>query len=335
MRTGWTVRAPFRIQPPASSRGVHGPSAVVDPNAYVWSDQGWRGVPLSEAIIYELHVGTFTPQGTFAGVTERLPYLADLGITVVELMPVADFPGSHNWGYDGVSLFAPSRAYGTGDDLRHLVNTAHGLGLGVLLDVVYNHLGPDGAYASAFSPRYLSTRHKSPWGAAVNLDGEGSRQVREFFIENALHRLHEYHLDGLRLDATHGLIDDSPRHVVAETPRSVARRAHQTPHSRTWLALPPRPCRPDAAGGVRAAGCAGSGRWPDPRLCALRCVRHIDRHCAAVDLLPAVTRSFTIAGRTGMGRHAGLATGRDRRPPLSTPVDRRDHAVGGRSARRR
>lgn len=184
-----------RCQP----QGVHGPSAVVDPKTYVWSDQAWQGVTLAEAIMYELHVGTFTPQGTFAGVTERLPYLADLGMTVIELMPVADFPGSHNWGYDGVSLFAPSRAYGTPDDLRRLVDTAHRLRLSVLLDVVYNHFGPDGAYASVFSPFYRSTRHRSPWGAAVNLDGEGSEHVREFFIENALHWVHEYHVDGLRL----------------------------------------------------------------------------------------------------------------------------------------
>jgi glycine dehydrogenase len=148
----------------------------------------------------------FTPDGTFAAVTERLPDLAALGVTVIELMPVADFPGSRNWGYDGVSLFAPSRAYGTPDDLRRLVDVAHGLGLAVLLDVVYNHFGPDGAYAPAFSARYLSDRHSSPWGAAVNLDGEGSRAVRDFFIENALHWLHEYHVDGFRLDATHGLI---------------------------------------------------------------------------------------------------------------------------------
>jgi len=201
-----------RFQP----QGVHGPSAVVDPRAFAWTDDGWRGVPLQQAVVYELHVGTFSETGTFTGVTERLPYLADLGVTVLELMPVADFPGSRNWGYDGVSLYAPSRAYGAPDDLRRLVDTAHRCGLAVVLDVVYNHFGPDGAYAPQFSPFYLSTRHHSPWGAAVNFDGEGSRQVREFFIENALHWLHEYHFDGLRLDATHALIDDSPRHFVAE-----------------------------------------------------------------------------------------------------------------------
>jgi maltooligosyltrehalose trehalohydrolase len=210
-------RGPFpdpasRFQP----RGVHGPSAIVDPRSFAWSDEGWCGVPLERAVIYELHVGTFTDAGSFAGVTERLPYLADLGVTVVELMPIADFPGARNWGYDGVSLFAPSRAYGTPDDLRRLVDTAHRLSLAVILDVVYNHFGPDGAYAGVFSPLYSSTRHRSPWGAAVNLDGEGSIQVREFFIENALHWLHEYHFDGLRLDATHGLIDDSPYHFAAD-----------------------------------------------------------------------------------------------------------------------
>jgi len=218
-----------RFQP----QGVHGPSAIVDPHAYRWSDQAWRGVPLREAIIYELHVGTFTPAGTFAGVVERLPYLAELGVTVIELMPVADFPGLRNWGYDGVSLFAPSRAYGVPDDLRRLVDTAHSLGLAVLLDVVYNHFGPDGAYHSTFSPFYLSARHQTPWGAAVNLDGDGAALVREFFIENALHWLHEYHIDGLRLDATHGLIDDSPRHLVAE----IAARVRASIPDRTVLLI--------------------------------------------------------------------------------------------------
>jgi maltooligosyltrehalose trehalohydrolase len=206
-----------RFQP----EGVHGPSQIVDPSQFAWSDRGWRGVPLHDAIIYELHVGTFTPAGTFAGVTERLQYLADLGVTVIELMPVADFPGRWNWGYDGVSLFAPARCYGTPDDLRHLVDRAHRVGLAVMLDVVYNHFGPDGAYVTVFSPYYVSTQHRTPWGAAVNLDGEHSTQVRSFFIENALHWLTEYHLDGLRLDATHGIVDESRCHVVRELAVSV------------------------------------------------------------------------------------------------------------------
>ena len=216
-----------RFQP----HGVHGPSAVIDPAAFEWSDRHWTGVRLERAIIYELHVGTFTPSGTFDGVTERLPYLADLGATVIELMPVADFPGSHNWGYDGVSLFAPCRRYGTPDDLRRLVDTAHSLGLGVLLDVVYNHFGPDGAYGTVFSPCYRSSRHQSPWGAAINLDGERSGPVRAFFIENALHWLQEYHVDGLRLDATHWLMDDSTPHFVAE----LAVRVRESVTGRTVL----------------------------------------------------------------------------------------------------
>ncbi len=201
-----------RYQP----EGIHGPSQIVDPGSFSWSDGGWNGVPHGDLVIYELHVGTFSPEGTFSGVTARLPELAGLGITAIELMPVADFPGRRNWGYDGVDLFAPARCYGAPDDLRRLVNTAHALGMAVLLDVVYNHFGPDGSYLSRFSPAYLSDRHRTPWGPAVNLDGPGSKMVRAFFIENALHWIHEYHLDGLRLDATHSMVDEGPRHFLAE-----------------------------------------------------------------------------------------------------------------------
>ncbi len=201
-----------RFQP----EGVHGPSEVIDPGNFSWSDAVWTGVELENLIIYELHVGTFTPQGTFAGVQERLPYLADLGVTAIELMPLADFPGRWNWGYDGVDLFAPARCYGRPDDLRRLVDSAHRLGLGVLLDVVYNHLGPDGNYLGVFSPWYFSKRHQTAWGAAVNFDGPHNDQVRAFFCENALHWLHEYHVDGFRLDATHAIRDDSPRPFLAE-----------------------------------------------------------------------------------------------------------------------
>jgi maltooligosyltrehalose trehalohydrolase len=196
--------------------GVHGPSAVVDPDAFAWSATRWGGVALEDLVLYELHVGTFTPEGTFDGAARRLEHLVTLGVTAVELMPVGDFPGRRNWGYDGVSLFAPARCYGTPDDLRRLVDTAHSIGLGVLVDAVYNHLGPDGAYLGLFSPEYFSDRHRTPWGGAVNLDGPASPHVRAFFIENALHWLHEYRFDGLRLDATHALFDDSPRHFLAE-----------------------------------------------------------------------------------------------------------------------
>jgi maltooligosyltrehalose trehalohydrolase len=245
-----------RFQP----HGVHGPSAVIDPAAYHWSDADWRGVSMRDAVIYELHVGTFSRAGTFAGVTERLPYLADLGITAIELMPIADFPGSRNWGYDGVCLFAPSRAYGTPDDLRRLVDMAHRIGLAVLLDVVYNHFGPDGAYGFVFSPFYASTRHKSPWGSAVNLDGELSEHVREFFIENALHWLHEYHFDGLRLDATHALVDDSSRHFVAE----LNDRVRASVQSRTVLLIAEDDRNASNIVRSRAAGGWGmDGVWAD------------------------------------------------------------------------
>jgi maltooligosyltrehalose trehalohydrolase len=218
-------RGPFpdpasRFQP----EGVHGPSAVVDPGAFAWTDAGWRGVPRRELALYELHVGTFSPEGTFAGAAARLGHLAAMGVNAVELMPLADFPGRWNWGYDGVFPFAPARCYGPPDDLRRLVDRAHALGLAVLLDVVYNHFGPDGNIVGEFAAEYASARHRTPWGPAVNLDGPGSEPVRAYVIENALHWLHEYHLDGLRLDATHALIDEGPRHVLAELAAAVRGR---------------------------------------------------------------------------------------------------------------
>ena len=172
--------------------------------------------PRDQLVLYELHVGTFTAEGTFAAASRRLPDLARLGITAIQLMPVADFPGRRNWGYDGVALFAPARCYGSPDDLRALVDIAHHLGMAVLLDVVYNHFGPDGSYLGRFSLYYLSQHHRTPWGPAVNLDGPRSKMVREFFIENALYWINEYHMDGLRIDATHAMVDEGPRHFLAE-----------------------------------------------------------------------------------------------------------------------
>jgi maltooligosyltrehalose trehalohydrolase len=200
-----------RFQP----NGVHGASEVIDPHTFEWTDRAWPGAE-DDLVIYELHVGTFSPAGTFAGARARLPEIVDLGVTAIELMPVAEFPGGRNWGYDGAALFAPSARYGRPDDLRALVDAAHAAGIAVILDVVYNHLGPDGAYVCRFYPRFFNPSRESPWGAAVNLDGEGSDDVRAFLIENALHWVHEYHFDGLRLDATHAVLDDSPRHFVAE-----------------------------------------------------------------------------------------------------------------------
>jgi len=204
--------------------GVHGPSEVVDPSALRWRGRSWRTPWLDATVFYELHVGTFTPEGTFRGVIDRLPDLKDLGVTAIELMPIADFPGTRNWGYDGVALFAPARSYGEPDDLRALVDAAHQHGLAVYLDVVYNHMGPDGAYANAFSAHYFTDRHRSAWGRGVNLDGPHSAEVRRFFVENALHWVHEYHIDGLRLDATHAMQDDSPVHFLAELTTTVRER---------------------------------------------------------------------------------------------------------------
>lgn len=209
----------------AQPRGVHGPSQVVDAGRFSWKSRDWPGLALEDTTVYELHVGTFTTAGTFAAAAERLPEIQDLGVSAVELMPIAAFPGRRNWGYDGVDLFAPVSAYGEPDDLRRLVDEAHSLGLGVFLDVVYNHLGPDGAYLGMFSPWYFSRTHETPWGAAVNLDGEGSGPVRHFLIENAMHWVHEYRFDGLRLDACHALIDDSPRHLLAEMQARVRQSA--------------------------------------------------------------------------------------------------------------
>jgi maltooligosyltrehalose trehalohydrolase len=205
--------------------GVHQPSEVVDPATFRWTDDGWQPPAFRDVVFYELHVGTFTPEGTYRAVIDRLPYLASLGVTAIELMPVADFPGAHNWGYDGAALFAPARCYGSPDDLRALVDAAHRHRLAVFLDVVYNHFGPDGAYANAFSPYYFTDAHRSPWGRGVNLDGAHNRPVRRFFIENALHWVSEYHFDGLRLDATHALQDTSRPHFLAELTTTVREQA--------------------------------------------------------------------------------------------------------------
>jgi glycogen operon protein len=199
--------------------GVQGPSQVLDPGRFGWQDSGWRGRPWEEAVIYELHVGTFTSQGTFAAVKERLDYLVELGVTAIELMPVADFPGTRNWGYDGVLPFTPATAYGHPDEFKDLVQTAHQKGLMVLLDVVYNHFGPEGNDLFSYAP--FAAHHKTPWGAAINFDGPDSRVVRDFFIHNALYWLEEFHLDGLRLDAVDAIQDSSQPDILEELARAV------------------------------------------------------------------------------------------------------------------
>lgn len=212
---------------PASSwqpDGVHGRSRVVDHGAFAWGDHGWVAPPLRTWVLYELHVGTFTPEGTFDAVIPRLPDLAQLGVTAIELMPVAQFPGSRNWGYDGVSLFAVQHSYGGPEGLKRLFDAAHAAGIAVVLDVVYNHLGPEGNYLGLFGP-YFSDRHQTPWGAGVNVDGAGSDEVRRFFIDNARQWVRDYHVDGLRLDAIHGIVDTSAQPFLAELGEAVADEA--------------------------------------------------------------------------------------------------------------
>ena len=211
----------LRVPDPATRyqpEDVHGPSEVIDPRAYRWSDIAWTGRPWHEAVIYELHVGAFTSEGTFRAAVDRLDHLVELGVTAVELMPIADFPGRRNWGYDGVLPYAPDAAYGRPEDLKALVDAAHAKGLMVFLDVVYNHFGPDGNYFCIYAPLFTE-RHKTPWGAAINYDGADSRPVRDFMIHNALYWLEEFHLDGLRFDAVHAILDDSAEHLLEELAR--------------------------------------------------------------------------------------------------------------------
>lgn len=217
----------MRLPDPASraqAGTVHESSLVVGPSSFRWSDQGWQRPDFREVVIYELHVGTFTPAGTFRGAIEKLPYLRELGVNAIELMPIADFPGNRSWGYDGVLIYAPARAYGSPDDLRALIDAAHAHGLAVILDAVYNHFGPDGNYLGLYSARFSTPRHHTPWGAGFNFDDEDADPVREFFVGNPVYWMEEFHFDGFRLDATHEIADDSPKHILAEMAEAIHAR---------------------------------------------------------------------------------------------------------------
>jgi maltooligosyltrehalose trehalohydrolase len=236
-----------RFQP----EGPHGPSQIIDPSVFRWRDRDWPGIELARQVIYELHVGTFTKEGTWRAAAEQLPSLAALGITVIEIMPVCEFSGTFGWGYDGVDLFAPTRNYGSPEGFRAFVDAAHSNGLGVLLDVVYNHLGPDGNYLSNFSEHYFTKDHQTDWGAAINFYGENSGPVREFFTANAAYWVKEFHLDGLRLDATQNIYDESQDHILsaitratrkAGEPRGVILVAENEPQNTKLI-------RPESAGG--------------------------------------------------------------------------------------
>jgi len=328
----WLPDPASRFQP----LGVHGPSQVVDPQAFAWTDVSWTGIDLADLVLYELHVGTFTPEGTFASAIDRLDALVDLGISAVELMPVADFPGRRNWGYDGAALFAPSRAYGTPDDLRRFVDEAHRRGVAVHLDVVYNHLGPDGAYLAAFSPAVFSPVHRNPWGAGINLDAEGSDEVRRFFIENALHWLHEYHLDGLRLDATHALVDDSPRQFLADLTDAVARhvttrRVHVIAEDHRNLAAMVRP--------VQAGGWGLDAVWADDFHHQVR--RHVagdhegyyrDFTGSTADLATTVSRGWFFTGQPSMHLEEPRGTDPAGLPPAAFVIAIQNHdQIGNRA----
>jgi maltooligosyltrehalose trehalohydrolase len=252
--------------------GVHGASRVYDQSAFVWSDGGWQAAPLARAVIYELHVGTFTPRGTFDSAIERLDYLAELGITHVELMPVAAFPGAYGWGYDGASLFAVTDLYGGPDGLKRLVDASHARGLAVLLDVVYNHFGPVGNYTGKYGP-YLTDKHRTPWGGAVNLEDWGSDEVRRFFCDNALMWMRDYHIDGLRLDAVHEFVDRSAVHFVEQLSDEVRELSRKLGRRLVLIAESdlndPRMVKPCAIGGYGM-----NAQWSDDFHHALFAVLH-------------------------------------------------------------
>ena len=283
-----------RFQP----EGPHGPSEVVDPARFSWTDRDWPGVRREGQVLYELHVGAFTPEGTWTAAARELPALAELGVTLIEVMPVADFPGRFGWGYDGVDLFAPTRLYGRPDDFRAFVDRAHALGLGVLLDVVYNHLGPDGNYLGQYARAYVTERHATPWGPALNYDGSDAGPVRELVLANAEYWVEEFHLDGLRLDATHTIHDDSPEHILAAVGRSVRARAGprgtlvfaEDESQRVALALP-----------VKAGGMGLDGIWNDDFHHAARVAAtgrregYYRRYLGSADELLAVTHGTLAA----------------------------------------
>ncbi len=300
---------------------VHGPSALVDTRAFAWTDHGFVPPAPEDRVFYEIHVGTFTPQGTFEAVIDRLPHLVDLGVTCLELMPVAQFPGDRNWGYDGVYPFAPSAAYGGPKGLARLIDACHARGLAVVLDVVYNHLGPEGNYLRNFGP-YFTDRYRTPWGDAINFDGPGSPAVRAFFIQNALYWLDVYHFDGLRLDATHAIFDQGPVHVVQELSEHVA--AYNRRHgsckflvAETYL-NDPAVITDFAAGGMGLAGI-----WNDDFHHAVHALLTGEKRGyyadfgSREDLLAAMVEGFAYSGRYSafFGRNRG-------RPASHLPTDR-------------
>ncbi len=297
---------------------VHGASEVVDPLAHAWTDTAWIGLPPERLVFYELHVGAFTPAGTYAGVAERLDHLVSLGVTAVELMPLADFPGRWGWGYDGVLLYAPEASYGRPEDLKALVDAAHARGLAVFLDVVYNHFGPEGNYLHRYAPGFFNPRHQTPWGDGVNYDGPGSEVVRAFMIHNALYWIEEYHLDGLRLDAVNAIADGVvPPPARRAGPRGGRRARPRAPRAPGAGERRQRGALPRGRGGAAGAPLY-QAQWNDdrapraaraPHRRARRLLRRLPAAAAASRALPH--RGLRVPGRarprTGTARAASRA----------------------------
>jgi len=294
----------FPIPDPRSAwqpKGVNGPSRILDHGRFRWTDDGWQAPPLSSAVVYELHVGTFSPEGTFEGAARFLDHLKDLGVTHVELMPVNGFSGTRGWGYDGVNLFAPHQAYGGPEGLKTLVDACHGKGLAVILDVVYNHLGPEGNYLERFGP-YLTDRHPSPWGKSVNFDGPQSDEVRRFFCDNALMWLRHYHFDGLRVDAVHAIVDTSAVHILEQLSSEVKALGSELGRHLVLIAESalndPRVVRPREIGGYGV-----DAQWSDDFHHALHVALTGERNGYYVDfqglcdVAKALTRAFVYDGR--------------------------------------
>lgn len=313
-----------RLLPDPVSRsqpdGVHAASRVLDSAAFPWTDESWRGVMMDELVIYELHVGAFTAAGTFEAIIPRLPELKALGVTAIELMPIGQFPGTRNWGYDGVALYAPQNSYGGPLGLKSLVDAAHALGLGVLLDVVYNHVGPEGNYLDAFGP-YFTRKYTTPWGRAMNYDDVDSDEVRRFVVDNALYWVTEYHIDGLRLDAVHGIFDFSARHILEELTTEVHAQGDRMGKSVVVIAESdlndPRLLR-----SVHEHGSGLDGQWSDDFHHAVHALLTGDRNGyyadfgAASAVADAMREPFTFAGQYSIYRrrkHGAASTGIPRR----------------------
>ncbi|MEX1178875.1 MAG: malto-oligosyltrehalose trehalohydrolase [Nitriliruptor sp.] len=294
--------------------GLHGPSAVDDPT-FAWTDDAWRGRPLHDQVLYELHVGTFTPEGTFDAIVPRLADLADLGVTTIELMPIWQFPGERNWGYDGVLPYAPQHSYGGPAGLRRLVDAAHVVGIGVILDVVYNHYGPEGNHLADFGP-YLTDRYDTPWGQAVNVDGPGSDEVRRYAIENAVRWVRDFHIDGLRLDAIHAIVDTSAVHLLEELTSAVHAEAASLGRTVQVIAeselSDPRHVRRPEIGGYGL-----DGQWLDDVHHALHVALtgerdgYFEDYAGLEDLARCLRDRFAYAGR--YSPHRGRTVGRSAR----------------------